>query len=123
MLPLRNKEPPLSEISLPFSQTLPLQLFGFSCFIWRRDFAPFEILLSNNCHTSHTNLPELDIILIIQGTVIKKREISYLNYPKCCTFTLTSACNKLPSFSGALQIGAVQNRALFIFKNLICTHL
>jgi hypothetical protein len=29
MLPIRNNEPPLSEIGLPSSQTLPLQLFGF----------------------------------------------------------------------------------------------
>jgi hypothetical protein len=28
MLSLRNKEPPVSEIGLPFSQTLPLQRFG-----------------------------------------------------------------------------------------------
>jgi hypothetical protein len=26
---IRNKEPPMSEIGLPFSQTLPLQLFDF----------------------------------------------------------------------------------------------
>jgi hypothetical protein len=28
-LPARNKDPPLSETGLPFSQILPLQLFGF----------------------------------------------------------------------------------------------
>jgi hypothetical protein len=44
MLPIRNKEPPLFEIELALSQTLPFKLFGF-----------YLVLISTNSYTTYTS--------------------------------------------------------------------
>jgi hypothetical protein len=54
MLPVRNKEPPLSEIRLPFSQTLPLQIFGL--------FIPFEYTRRLHLRSEQVLIFILDIL-------------------------------------------------------------
>jgi hypothetical protein len=81
--PIRNKEPPLFEIGLPFSKPFLynfLALFSF----WIN--AVFGII-STNSHTRHTKLLERNKVLMVHDSVNKKYG-SYFKYPKYCAFTL-----------------------------------
>jgi hypothetical protein len=56
-----NKEAPLSEIGLPFSQTVPLQLFGF--------YLVLGIMLHLRSHSKHIKLPERNKALMVHYSI------------------------------------------------------
>jgi hypothetical protein len=62
MLSIRNKEPPISESGLPFSQTLPLEVFCF--------YLVFELEITTNTN-SHT-IPECNEVQMVHESAKKK---------------------------------------------------
>jgi hypothetical protein len=55
MLPIRNKEAPLSEIGLPFLDPSFSTFWVLFIFLL---YAAFEIVISTNSHSRHITLPE-----------------------------------------------------------------
>jgi hypothetical protein len=88
MLPIRDKEPLLSETGLSYSQTLPLKLFGF--YLVFLVHAAFEIIVCTNTHTRHIKPSELNKLLMVHDYINQKYG-SYLKYLKYSAFTLPGA--------------------------------
>jgi hypothetical protein len=70
MLPIRNKDPPLSEIGLPFADpyfTAFWLLFSFLI------YAALQIIISTNSHTRHIKLTECHEALMVYNYINNKK--------------------------------------------------
>jgi hypothetical protein len=91
MLPIQNKEPPLSETGLPLSRTLPLQFFGIMMHL--------RSLISTNSHTRHIKPPERK--KTINGSWFYQKEKWFLL--KDSKYRLSTCCENRWSQSNKMQ--------------------
>jgi hypothetical protein len=112
MLPIRNKKPPLSDIGLPFSQTL---LYKFLLLFRFWICATFQIIISINCNIRRSKVVMVhDSINNNNNNNNNKNNGFYLKISKYGTFTLLY----FNMISESRKCGAKKKHSLLSYSNL-----